>query len=80
MTIKQRFNEKVLSFEVDGHKIWVGSRSQHGRGYGQMYIDGKLIQATHIAWFLETGKWPTNLMLHKSECQRKDLDTKISLR
>lgn len=58
--------------------IWIGSRSQSGNGYGQLYVGGRLKGAHQVAWFLEMGHWAEDLNLyvlhhcHRKECVRPD--------
>lgn len=46
----------------------VSQRCRRKTAYGIVRISDKgkrmLKKATHVAWFLEHGKWPTHLMLH----------------
>lgn len=44
-------------------------------GYGKMLVDGKLRQATHVAFFLKYGHWPTSRLLrHTCDIKRCVLD------
>ena len=43
---------------------WTGAL---GRDRGYMRIAGVKRPASHVAWFLRTGQWPTQLMLHKCD-------------
>lgn len=62
--LSERFVEKVVV--SDGCELWMGARS--GDGYGRIQVDGRLQQATHVAWFLHYGSWPTAEVCH--ECDR----------
>ena len=37
--------------------VWTGNRSQGGKGYGQIWVEGRLRGAHIVAWFLAYG-WP----------------------
>jgi len=37
------------------------------KGYGKMWVSGREKRATHVAWFLEHGVWPTALVCHKCD-------------
>jgi hypothetical protein len=47
--------------------VWIASTD--GRGYGQMYVEGRRRKATHVSWFLATGEWPSAGL---SVCHRCD--------
>lgn len=70
-SLERRFWTKVSKQGSDECWNWIGSRSQSGQGYGQLYYNGKLISATHVSWFIHKGKWPFFLMLHIPECNNK---------
>lgn len=42
--------------------VWTGSRGRHG--YGNIGIGDKTQLAHRVAWFLATGQWPTQQVLH----------------
>jgi hypothetical protein len=46
---------------------WVWTAYKNRKGYGVMSVDNRLRPATHIAWFLHTGDWPSKLMLHSCD-------------
>ena len=46
---------------------WTGASKGEDTPYGTLGIGGKNKRATHVAWFLETGEWPTNHALHKCD-------------
>lgn len=37
------------------------------KGYGRMWVQGAEKRATHVAWFLEFGAWPSGLVCHKCD-------------
>ncbi len=43
--------------------VWVKTGSR----YGSIHVNGKGERAHRVAWFLETGKWPTSNVLHKCD-------------
>lgn len=50
----------------------------NNRSYGMFRLDGRkgrTVPATHVAWFVATGKWPTVFVLHHCDtpaCVRFD--------
>ena len=69
-TLKQRFEEKV---DYNGECFeWTGAyngRQGNRRPNISLTIDGKEYnkKATHVAWFLEYGYWPTKQMNHRCD-------------
>ena len=50
--------------------VWTGSTSKSG--YGQISLhesfkEHKVRRANRVAWYLQTGAWPTHLALHKCD-------------
>lgn len=43
--------------------VWTGASGGRKREYGLFVVEGKFHQATHVAWALSTGRWPTSEML-----------------
>jgi hypothetical protein len=69
--IKAQFWPKVD--KSDG--CWSWSAAHNPSGYGVMSFEGKRQLATHVAWWLENGVWPTLFVLHKCDnplCVRID--------
>lgn len=73
----ERFWEKV---NKDGPTVrpelgpcWLWTGSQRGKEYGAIHYEGKMESAHRVAWFLETGEWPTPQACHKC-------DTKLCVR
>jgi len=62
--IEIRFWSKIRKEEGDGCWWWTGSNT---KGYGAIGFGRKVVKATHIAWFFETGKWPEDYVLHKCD-------------
>lgn len=52
--LPERFWPKVDVMGVD--ECWPWKASQDGRGYGQIFHNGKLRRATQVSWELENGK------------------------
>ena len=48
---------------------WVWTAYVNNEGYGRLRagLDSAKTLATHVAWFLETGKWPALCILHKCD-------------
>jgi hypothetical protein len=44
--------------------VWTGARRQ---GVAALQVDGRNTIAARVAWFLETGAWPTLCVLHKCD-------------
>lgn len=68
--LRDRFEEKVNRDAGQGpngdcHE-WMGAPNEDG--YGRLRIDasGKRA-ASHVAWFLATGAWPRDKMLHRCD-------------
>lgn len=64
-TITQRFWEKVRVEKPDQCWEWVASRCTFG--YGHMKVDGRYRDAHVVSWFIHTGKWPTQQVLHSCD-------------
>jgi hypothetical protein len=47
--------------------VWTASTRQ---GYGTMWLNGKMVDAHRISWFLKHGEWPENCVLHKCDERR----------
>ena len=58
---EQRFRARC-EVQENGCIFWTGRTN--GRGYGQMYVDGKIVMVHRYAWFLATGAWPTMVLDH----------------
>lgn len=74
LTVAQRFWAKVNKngpsqphcLEIGNCWEWTASTTV-SFGYGQLSVDGKPVRAHRLAWFLETGVWPTQQVLHKCD-------------
>ena len=68
--IEERFWSKVQ--KTDSCWIWTaGARN----GYGRIRFGTRIVMATHVSWFLATGCWPQNDVLHTCDnppCVRPD--------
>lgn len=53
MTIEERFWSKVAMIPFHGCWEWIGKPTR--KGYGQLWVDGKLISAHRFAWELTHG-------------------------
>ena len=66
-----RFWEKVnkngptIRPELGPCWVWIGATM--GVGYADLWDGKRLVPATHVATFLETGKWPSLEMMHKCD-------------
>jgi uncharacterized protein YeaC (DUF1315 family) len=47
--------------------MWTGAIGGSRYEYGRIGHDGKIVEATHVAIYLETGKWPEFQALHKCD-------------
>ncbi len=45
--------------------LWTGAKTSKGYGHLQFEKVDKI--ATHVAWFLEKGSWPSQWLLHKCD-------------
>lgn len=48
--------------------LWRGTVNNAGRG--QFHLNGRTVQATHVAWWLKTGEWPQQQVLHRCDVER----------
>jgi len=65
-----RFWDKVHQRHPDDCWGWKASVTK-GNGYGQFGIDGRMVGAHRVAYFLGTGRQPTGLhVLHKCDNKR----------
>lgn len=48
---------------------WLASKNNKGYGRIQVKLDGRWFvrYATRVAWFIETGEWPTELVCHRCD-------------
>lgn len=59
--LEERFWEKVDKKDGDGCWEWTGSTRR--RGYGEIYVDGRIRRASQVAYELATGKpFPPDLV------------------
>jgi hypothetical protein len=64
--IRVRFLEKTKRDPRTGCLIWQGFT--YGAGYGRLRDENKKNrQATHVAWYLKYGSYPTLFMCHKCD-------------
>lgn len=59
--MRQRFAAKTRLAE-NGCLLWTASTD--ASGYGHMVVERRLRRATHVAWFMATGEWPVQDVLH----------------
>ena len=71
--LSKKFWRKVAKRSGNQCWEWLASKAttEFNGGYGKMtmLIGGKYRtkQATHVAWFLEYGRWPKNLVCHRCD-------------
>src|ERR1700744_4223885 len=67
--LRERFWDKVnLFFGITDEDCWNWIGSMTRGGYGDIRVHTKLVKkATHVSWFLKTGVWPKQHMLHKCD-------------
>lgn len=58
-TLAERFWAKVD--KTSNCWLWTGSLNQ---GYGQILLEGRLVKAHRVAFFLEHERWPQPMALH----------------
>lgn len=59
-TVQERIARKS-EWRDDDCRVWIGSRNP--KGYGQIWSNGRTVQAHRLAYELEHGPIPTGLML-----------------
>lgn len=77
MSVTRRFESKVDRRAGQGPRgechEWTAATVP--KGYGTFRIDGRMIGAHRVAWFLATGEWPNEWVLHTCDnppCVRFD--------
>lgn len=60
----RRFADKIAPDPQSDCILWTAACR---KGYGLLHVDGKLVPATHVSWFLKYGVWPTLKMLHRCD-------------
>jgi len=66
--LELRFWEKVQK-SPDENGCWIWTANHTPNGYGQIKFAGKSVLAHRAAYFIETGRWPENQVLH--HCDNK---------
>lgn len=72
-SLSKKFWAKVDKRPGDQCWEWLASKAttEFNGGYGKMglTLDGCRLmkQATHVAWFLEHGRWPENFICHRCD-------------
>jgi hypothetical protein len=56
-----RFYKKVSPLDENGCRLWTGCTD--GKGYGQIWLDGKMAPAHRVAYLLEVGPIPDGLQI-----------------
>lgn len=63
-TVAERFWDKVVPEPMSGCWLWIGARDANG--YGQFYLNGRVIGAHRAVWFFHAGALPNSpAMDHK---------------
>lgn len=60
-----RFRERVQVADPDACWNWQAAKNQ--RGYGVAWCGDKTRLAHRVAWFLETGQWPSDCLCHRCD-------------
>ena len=73
ISLNRRDVDRFLSrFDEDPNGCWLWNSYLSGRGYGQMYVAGKVLSAHRIAYFLAHGPIPEGLQVdhlcHERRC------------
>jgi hypothetical protein len=73
-TLSERFWSRVNKHgSVPAHCphlgiCWAWTAGLNSKGYGTLSANGrKSVLASHVAWFLETGEWPSENALHRCD-------------
>ena len=64
----QYFESKIVVCPVTKCHEWVGYIDNSG--YGRVQFSGIKLKATHVAWYIATGHWPSKWMLHHCDNPR----------
>jgi hypothetical protein len=59
-TLRERFRAKIFK----SGECWLFTGYCNQEGYGRIKVQGRLRQASHVAWFLKYGVWPTKQLNH----------------
>lgn len=59
-TLLERFRAKIFK----SGECWLFTGYCNQDGHGRIKVNGKLRQASHVAWFLKYGVWPTLQLNH----------------
>lgn len=46
---------------------WPWTANRNNKGYGTFHVNGRPRYASHVAWLLAHGEWPTLCVLHKCD-------------
>ena len=57
--VLKRFWQKVNINEVDSCWIWIAARNR--QGYGEFFVNGKLMRAHRVSWMIMRGNIPSGL-------------------
>lgn len=63
--LRKRFFSKIAAAPGSDCIFWTAGAREDGRGL--MHVDGKMVSATHISWFLKHGVWPMLHVLHRCD-------------
>jgi hypothetical protein len=63
-----------LSFKKrrGNNACWKWTGSTNDEGYPHIRYKGRIVKASHVAWFLETGEWPPKGMEVCHHCDERD--------
>lgn len=67
--LNERFWAKVNKLPGED-ACWIWTAAVNEDGYGHIGVNYRTKHATHVAWFLETGKWPEKQVLHSCDNPR----------
>lgn len=69
MTWQQRLIDGAIGDPVTNCRIW--QRARNTRGYGVLYVEGKVVLAHRAAFYAKHGRWPTGGMVIDHVCNTK---------
>lgn len=65
---KSLFCRFLNKFQANENNCWIWNGTKHEFGYGKIGVDGKMLKAHRVSWFLFKGQIPASLcVLHKCD-------------
>jgi hypothetical protein len=64
-SLQERFDASVCPAPPSDCLLWVGAHDENG--YGRIGFESGTKLSTHAAWYLATGEWPKDCLLHRCD-------------